>query len=91
MIFTVVTQKKNNITDYEVFQDNDKSNTIMLDIPHWYDLPDNLHVNKDIMPLTQNWRKLQNYLNMLKFWNSVLPENVLLNMVYIWMDMVKDY
>jgi len=34
MIFTVVTQKKNNITDYEVFQDNDKSNTIMLDIPH---------------------------------------------------------
>ena len=33
----------------KVFQDNDKSNIIMVDIPHRYNLPDNWHVNKDIM------------------------------------------
>jgi hypothetical protein len=50
----------------------------MLDILHRYDLPDNLHVNKDIKILKKKKKKkLQNNLNMLQFWNSVLLQSVL--------------
>jgi hypothetical protein len=52
------------------FQDNDKSYIIMLDIPHWYDLPDNLHVNKDIMTFNSKLKKtakLFKHVNILKF------------------------
>jgi len=50
----------------------------MLDILHRYDLPDNLHVNKDIKIFNSKLKKkLQNNLNMLQFWNSVLLQIVL--------------
>jgi GTPase SAR1 family protein len=39
-------------------QDNDKSNIIMLDIPHRYDLPDNSHVNKDIKTFNSKMKKI---------------------------------
>jgi len=55
----------------------------MLDIPHKYDLPDNSLVNKHIKTFNSKLKKLQNYLNMSQFWNSVLLEIVLLNMVCI--------
>jgi len=63
----------------------------MLGILHRYDLPDNSLVNKHIKTFNSKSKKLQNYLNMLQFWNSILLEIVLLNMVCIWMDMEKDY
>lgn len=40
------------------FQDNDKSNIIMLDIPYRYDLPDNSHVNKDIKSFNSKLKKI---------------------------------
>jgi hypothetical protein len=40
------------------FQDSDKSNIIMLDIPHRRDLPDNLHVNKDIKTFNSRLKKI---------------------------------
>ena len=40
------------------FQDNEKSNIIMLDIPHRYDLPDNLQVDKDIKTFNSKLKKI---------------------------------
>jgi hypothetical protein len=55
---TTVTQKKTVLQIMKFFQDNDKSNIIMLDIPHRYDLPDNSHVNKDIKTFSSKLKKI---------------------------------
>ena len=83
MMSATVTQKEGILQIMKFFQDNDKSNIIILDIVHRYDLPDNLHVNKDIKTFNSKLKKSQNYLNMLQFWNSDLLEIVLRNMISI--------
>ena len=40
------------------FQGNDKSNIIMLDTPHRYDLSDNLHVHKDVKTFNSKLKKI---------------------------------
>jgi hypothetical protein len=67
IIFTVVTQKIIILQIMKFFQDNDKSNIIMVDIPHRYDLPDNSHVNKAFNSKLKKIAKLFKYVKILEF------------------------
>ena len=52
------TSKKIILQIMKFFQDNDKANIIMLDIPHRYDLSDNSYVNKENKTFNSKLKKI---------------------------------
>ena len=90
LMMSVTITKKNVILQIVKFlQDIDNENIIILNILHRFDLSDNSYVNEEFKNLIWNWRKLQNCLILLKFWNWVLIETFSLSMVCIWINLAK--